>query len=321
MRTRVAAAAVTAVLLATGVAMAQAPAPQSPSAKAGKSAPSKADPAKVTQIPTSGPPMTVQIVRSAEDGCEPMCAEWISAQGRIDSATLRQFKKVFAKLGNRKLPVLVDSAGGTVDEALAIGRLIRSKGLDVAVAKTEPAGCTEAEDVCRTARTKGVVFGKARSRAARCASSCAFLLAGGKRRFVGQLAFAGVHQLTTYETRVKVLRTYRVETRTEWGVPFATRKTLVSEKKIAEKTTQTPTTQGMYDKVRKYFAEMGVGDPMMALLLATPSNSIHWLTRAELQQTALATDLTDGESLLKGAEFKPADSSAPPSPVQAPAVR
>lgn len=310
MRIRLAAAAVTAVLLAAGAAMAQAPAQPAGPAKS-----SKSSPAKPTQIPTSGPPMVVQIVRSSDAGCEPSCAEWISAQGRIDASTPRQFKKVLAKLGNRKLPVLVDSAGGTVDEALAVGRLIRSKGLDVAVSKTEPAGCAAAEDVCRTAKTKGVVFGKARSRAARCASSCAFLLAGGKRRLVGQMAFAGVHQLTTYETRVKVLRTYRIETRTEWGIPVATRKTLVSEKKIAEKTTQTPTTQGMYEKVRKYFAEMGVGEPMMALLLATPSSSIHWLTRAELKQTGLATDFIDGEELLTpsaGATPVAAPPAAPP---------
>ena len=303
MRTGLAAAAVSTVLLVAGVALAQSDSQaqaQSPAFKGGKSAPTRVDPAKVTQIPTSGPPMVVQIVRSASVGCEPTCAEWIAAQGRIDASTPRQFRKILGKLGNRKLPVLIDSAGGTVDEALAVGRLIRAKGLDVAVSKSELVACGATDDVCRTAKVKGVAFALARSRAARCASSCAFLLAGGKRRFVGQTAFAGVHQLTTYETRVKVLRTYRIETRTEWGVPVVARKTLVSEKKIAEKTTQTATTKGMYDKVRKYFAEMGVGDPMMSLLLATPSSSIHWLSRAELQKTALATDLVDGVQLLAG---------------------
>lgn len=311
MRTGLAAAAAAVLLLATGVALAQAPAAQQ--SKAPRSVPSKSEPAKTVQMPASGPPMTVQIVRSAEEGCEPVCGEWISAQGRIDASTPRQFRKVFSRLGNRKLPVLVDSAGGTVDEALAVGRLIRAKGLDVVVAKTESATCRSSAEVCRSAKTKGIQFGKAQSRAARCASSCAFLLAGGKRRFVGESAFAGVHQLTTYETRIKVLRTYRVETRTEWGVPVSTRKTLVSEKKIAEKTTQTPTTQGMYDKVRKYFTDMGIGEPMMQLLLATPSSSIHWLTRAELKETGLATDFADATQL-----FSPATVQAPAEPTAAP---
>ncbi len=316
MRTGLAAAAVSAVLLVTGVVLAQveAQAQSQQQAKSKVRKGGKAAPGQVTRIPTSGPPMVVQLVRSGEDGCEPTCAEWIAAQGRIDSSTPRQFRRILTKLGNRKLPVLVDSAGGTVDEALAIGRLIRSKGLDVAVAKSETLACAPSNEACRSAKQKGLVLAKPRSRAARCASSCAFLLAGGKRRFIGQTAFAGVHQLTTYETRVKVLRTYRIETRTEWGVPVVARKTLVSEKKIAEKTVQTETTQGMYQKVRKYFADMGVGDPMMSLLLATPSSSIHWLSRAELQQTALATDFEDGEKLLTGVS----GISTPPTPVKPP---
>lgn len=299
MRTGFTAISVSTVLMVAGIALLQPQVQaQAQTSKAGRGAPAKTAPEKVAPIPSSGPTMIVQIMRSAEEGCEPTCAEWIAAQGRIDASTLRQFKKVLAKLGNRKLPILLDSAGGTVDEALAVGRLIRSKGLDVAVAKSEAVACGAPEDVCGVVKAKGITFANVRSRAARCASSCAFLLAGGKRRIVGPTAFAGVHQLTTYETRVKVLRTYRIETRTESGVPVVTRKTLISEKKIAEKTTQTATTKSMYDKVRKYFADMGVGDPMMSLLLSTPSSSIHWLTRAELQQTGLATEFLDSEQLL-----------------------
>lgn len=244
--------------------------------------------------------MQVHIVRSADPGCEPTCAEWIAAQGRIDATTLGQFKKVLSQLGKRQLPILIDSAGGAVDEALAIGRLIRAKGLDVAVTKTELTPCAPADTGCRKSKANGALLGRPKAHLSKCASSCAFVLAGGKRRYVGPATFVGVHQITSFETRVKVLRTYRVETRREWGIPVATTKTLVSEKRIAEKTTLTPTKETDYQKIARYFAEMGVGEGVMRALLVTPSTSIHWFSRAELVATSMATELMDGQQLVTG---------------------
>lgn len=251
-------------------------------------------------LPAMGPAMQVHIVKSAEPGCEPQCAEWIAAQGRIDAATLRQFKKVLSQLGTRKLPILIDSAGGTVDDALAIGRLIRAKGLDVAVTKTEFTPCAAADLACRKSKSKGALLGQPKAHLSRCASSCAFILAGGTRRYVGPWTFVGVHQFASFETQVKVLRTYRVETRQEWGVPVETRRTLVSEKRIAEKAVPTPTKVSAYQKVGVYFTEMGVGEGLMQALLATPNSTIRWLTRSELQATQIATDLVDGQQLITG---------------------
>ncbi len=250
--------------------------------------------------PVLGPAMQVHIVRSAEPGCEPQCAEWIAAQGRIDASTPKQFKKVLAQLDKRRLPILIDSAGGTVDDALAIGRLIRAKGLDVAVTKTEITPCAPADAACRKAKTKGVLLGQPKAHLSKCASSCAFILAGGARRFVGPSTFVGVHQFASFETQVKLLRTYRVETRREWGKPVETRKTLVSEKRIAEKAVPTPTKASAYEKVSAYFTEMGVGEGVMRALLATPNSSVRWLTRAELQASQMATEPTDGQQLVTG---------------------
>ncbi len=80
--------------------------------------------------------MRVYLVRSAQNGCEPNCPEWIAAQGHIVAGTLTRFKKVFREAGKRHLPVLIHSGGGLADEALAIAHLLRAKGLDVAVART-----------------------------------------------------------------------------------------------------------------------------------------------------------------------------------------
>lgn len=256
---------------------------------AGQAKPKQAQPAAEPQS-ASGPAMQVHLVRSAEPGCEPHCSEWISAEGRIDATTPRQFRKALSKLGSKRPLIVIDSAGGTVDESLAIGRQIRAKGLDIAVGKTELVPCAGNDKACQSGSSPRM--GKGFSGASKCASSCAFILAGGQRRIVGPTAVVGVHQITSFETRVKVLRTYRVETRREWGVPVQVSRTLVSEKRVAEKTTQTATTPATYRQIRSYFGEMGVGEGVMTALLATPSQKIHWFTRSELQATRLATDLT-----------------------------
>ena len=66
------------------------------------------------EAPRQPTPMKVVIAHSTEPGCEPQCPEWISAQGAIDDTTPKQFKRVLATLGDRKLPVLVNSSGGRV---------------------------------------------------------------------------------------------------------------------------------------------------------------------------------------------------------------
>ena len=50
-------------------------------------------------------PMRFVVVRSSQAGCEPKCAEWISAEGAIVLSTAEQFAKKFVRsLGGRKLP-------------------------------------------------------------------------------------------------------------------------------------------------------------------------------------------------------------------------
>ena len=102
----------------------------------------------------------LSIVRLAEPGCEPNCIEWIAAQGRIDTTTPAEFKRVLGKLGRRKLPILIDSTGGAVDEGIAIGRLVRAKGLDVVVTKTVLTPCEATDQECRKLRARGVELGK-----------------------------------------------------------------------------------------------------------------------------------------------------------------
>jgi hypothetical protein len=126
---------------------------------------------------------------------------------------------------------------------------------------------------------------------AKCASSCAFILAAGTRRLVGPAAFVGVHRIRSYYVYTRVLRTYRVT---------ATTRQLVSERRVTEKVVETRTPQKTYDQIRRYFGDMGIGEGIMPLILATPGDRLHWLTRDELQATGLATDWIDGAPALIG---------------------
>ena len=245
------------------------------------------------------PPMRVVVVRSAEAGCEPACPEWIAAQGKIEARTTARFKAVIDKLGARRLPVFIHSGGGDMDASLAIGRLLRAKGFDIAVSRTAFVPCAPKDAAC--AKAKDLAHGRPDDTFSICASACAFVLAAGDRRFVGPRAFVGVHQVLLLQTFSKVMQTYKLTmARSASGAPVV-RKQLVSTKVIARKTVPKKAPPSVYDRVEKYFAEMGIGNRIMPLLQKTPNASVHWLTHAELQETRIATHRLDSEQLLANA--------------------
>jgi hypothetical protein len=95
-------------------------------------------------------------------------------------------------------------------------------------------------------------------------------------------------------------------------VPVEVKRTLVGEKKIAEKTVQTQTKSDVYDRVREHFVAMGVSDGIMPMLRDTPSSSMRWLKRPELLQLKMATDVTiNGEQLIASLTTPKPDTVAP----------
>jgi hypothetical protein len=256
--------------------------------------------------PAGEPSMQFDLVRSAEPGCEPQCPEWIAAQGKIDGTSVARFKRVLRQLGDRKVPVLIDSNGGRVNDAFAIGRLARARGLDVVVSRTVLTACAPADATCRRRlRAVKVRLGLPKAELSKCASSCAFILAAGTRRLVGPTAYVGVHQIRSFYIYARVVRTYRLT---------ATRKRLVSERRVTERVVETRTPQKTYVEIGRYFAEMGIGEGLMPLILATPGDRLHWLTPEELKSTGLATDWLDGEQLLTGAAVAPPQQQTVASP-------
>ncbi len=107
---------------------------------------------------------------------EPMTLELLAggrleAVGTITPGTADRFAEEIARRGDYVETVVLDSPGGSVQDALAMSRLIRERELDTAV----EAG-------------------------ALCASSCPLVLAGGVERRAAADAAVGVHQITAVRT-------------------------------------------------------------------------------------------------------------------------
>jgi hypothetical protein len=95
----------------------------------------------------------------------------LTAVGTITPGTAGRLAEELARRGDYVETVALDSPGGSVQDALAMGRLIRERRLGTAV---EPG--------------------------ALCASSCPLVLAGGVERRAAADAAVGVHQITTVKT-------------------------------------------------------------------------------------------------------------------------
>ncbi|MCF6120698.1 hypothetical protein L2449_28140 [Mesorhizobium muleiense] len=239
--------------------------------------------------PDLGPTMRFVVVRSSAPGCEPTCPEWISAEGSIEAGTSALFKRTLKGLGGRKLPVVVDSPGGNVEAALALGRLLRKNKLDIAVGKTRFTGCQPDAKDCKENDGKGArYFGNAYAGGAICNSACPLMFAGGIKRVVGQWAFLGVHQITTTYIRTKLQ--YRTTYRVVRG-----KKKILSKKIVGRKNAGSYKSYEMSKSVEKrlaaYLNEMGVGQAVLETMKNTPASSIQQLAPYDMLQAKLVTSL------------------------------
>lgn len=247
------------------------------------------------------PPMKFTHVRADHPGCRPHCAEWIAAEGRIEEGTAQDFARAIAELGDRRLPIFVNSPGGSVADALAMGRLIRAKHLSVAVAHTEIAPCEPARPVkgakpsAPNASDCAIPAGAAVAADAFCASACPLVLAGGVERYVSPLGRVGVHQITMFVTRTSLTRTYRLSYRVVDGRKEEVSRDLAGEQR-QETTSKESATPKLESEVAIYLRDMGVAGPIMKLMEATPATTLHWLSADEIKDSNMATIWIDGRS-------------------------
>jgi hypothetical protein len=98
-------------------------------------------------------PMNFILVSDGD--CKVECVQWVSAEGRITSATPARFAVFLGSLKNRQLPIVIQSGGGDVNAALAIGRMIRKAGLNTAIGRTQLNDCPMLDPRCTAKIVKG----------------------------------------------------------------------------------------------------------------------------------------------------------------------
>ncbi|MBN9219417.1 MAG: hypothetical protein J0I79_15835 [Mesorhizobium sp.] len=232
-------------------------------------------------------PMRFVVVRSNVSGCEPNCPEWISADGAIEANTPSLFKRTLKALKGRQLPVVVNSPGGNVDAALALGRMIRKNKLDIAVGVTVFSGCQPGMKTCDDNKGKGAdYFGMAYDDGAMCNSACPLMFSGGVRRVVGDFGYLGVHQITTTFQREKLL--YRTTYRIVNG-----KKKIISTKVVSRKNAGSYKTYEMSKAVEKklaaYLREMGIDGGVLEIMKATQASEIRQIPLEDMLAMKLVT--------------------------------
>lgn len=116
--------------------------------------------------------------------CGNNCRTWVSASGAITADTPREFDAFARKTRIDGLTIALDSDGGSVLGALALGRSIRKLGMTTTVGKT--IDLNTADGGRKRARLQSRAY---------CESMCAFVLLAGVERRVPAEARVMVHQI------------------------------------------------------------------------------------------------------------------------------
>jgi hypothetical protein len=207
--------------------------------------------------------------------CEPNCRGWISAVGIITADTPRDFEE-FSK--GRKIEgatVVLDSSGGSVNDAIALGRRFRKLGL---------------------LTTVGISVYPRNGQAARptvapqayCESMCVFLLLAGNKRYVPEAAHVRVHQIWMGDRADDAK-----------AASYSAQDLMIVERDIG--------------RLAKYTFDMGgTGDLLSLALSVPPWEDLHELSLDELKLANLVTTNVVADVLPHLAQTAPAMAEVAP---------
>lgn len=116
--------------------------------------------------------------------CEPQCKGWVTATGIVTSDTYRQFEEFAKRHDLRGATVVLDSGGGSVLDAIKLGRRWR----ELRMSTTVGIAVETAPNLTNAPRRSVVPE-------AYCESMCVFLLLAGVNRYVPPTAHIRVHQI------------------------------------------------------------------------------------------------------------------------------
>ena len=208
--------------------------------------------------------MVFYVVKGASDACGRGCDSWIAAEGEIDSAAAPRFRKFLRQLKDRNLPIYFTSPGGNLDQAVAMGAMLREKPAIARVARTVVRECgfeAQNSDVCLKLKQSGrVLHGDLWTRGANCNSACPYLILGAATREIAPDTVLGVHS-------PRVVAHFRGE-----GVP-------------TEQMRAAATVRGLERADRllmQYVTRMGADPALLVLAGTVKFEDMHVLTREEI---------------------------------------
>jgi len=183
--------------------------------------------------------------------CEPNCRGWVSAVGIITTDTPKAFED-FAR--GRQLggaTVVLDSSGGSVNDAITLGRRFRNLGIMTTVGITQ--------------QNRGQGARPSVAPEAYCESMCVFLLLSGKTRYVPEAAHIRVHQIWMGDRADDAK-----------AASYTAQDLMIVERDIG--------------RLAKYTFDMGGAGDLLSLALSVPPwEDLHELSREELRLTNIAT--------------------------------
>jgi hypothetical protein len=183
-------------------------------------------------------------------GCEPNCG-WVSAVGIVTGDTPKDFEEFARDRDLTGATVVLDSSGGSVNDAIALGRRFRGLKMRTTVGMTQRP--SRASDRVRVAPE------------AYCESMCVFLLLAGTTRYVPDTAHVRVHQIWMGDRADDAK-----------AASYSAQDLMIVERDIG--------------RLAKYTFDMGgAGDLLSLALNVPPWEDLHELSRTELRLTNVMT--------------------------------
>ena len=184
--------------------------------------------------------------------CEPNCGGWVSAVGIVTADSPKDFEEFARGRDLGGATIVLDSSGGSVNDAIALGRHFRQLGVlttvGTSVLKHGPHG------------DHGSIGPEAY-----CESMCVFLLLSGKERYVPSQAHVRVHQIWM-GGRADDAK----------AASYSAQDLMIVERDIG--------------RLAKYTFDMGGAGDLLSLALSVPPwEDLHELDAGELKLTNLVT--------------------------------
>nr|WP_210261763.1 hypothetical protein [Bradyrhizobium aeschynomenes] len=182
--------------------------------------------------------------------CEPNCG-WISAVGIVTGDSPKDFEEFARDRDLTGATLVLDSSGGSVNDAITLGRRFRALKMRTTVGMTQrPSRANERPRIVPEAY---------------CESMCVFLLLAGTTRYVPDTAHVRVHQIWMGDRADDAK-----------AASYSAQDLMIVERDIG--------------RLAKYTFDMGgAGDLLLLALNVPPWEDLHELSRAELRTTNVMT--------------------------------